>query len=124
MYIKTTRKPGQKGTEQLVRQYGNRLICVRYRYDPLAGKRYKTAEIIVSESDWQPEHDWTQSEPAPAQEPKQTTPWVAIKLQYHERELQRQIKSIGGHWNPKHKLWYAPEWHIRQIGLADRIVRK
>ena len=26
-------KPGQKGTRQLLVQYGDRLICVRYRYD-------------------------------------------------------------------------------------------
>jgi hypothetical protein len=26
-------KPGQKGTKQLLAQYGDRLICVRYRYD-------------------------------------------------------------------------------------------
>jgi hypothetical protein len=25
-------KPGQKGTKQLLAQYGDRLICVRYRY--------------------------------------------------------------------------------------------
>lgn len=26
-------KPGQDGTKSLVRQYGEQLICVRYRYD-------------------------------------------------------------------------------------------
>ncbi|MGH7551901.1 MAG: hypothetical protein ACREMQ_02610 [Longimicrobiales bacterium] len=26
-------KPGEKGTKQLLAQYGDRLICVRYRYD-------------------------------------------------------------------------------------------
>jgi hypothetical protein len=30
-------KPGQKGTKQLP-QYGDRLICVRYRYDALRKK--------------------------------------------------------------------------------------
>ena len=30
-------KPGQKGTKQLLAQYGDRLICVRYRYDARRG---------------------------------------------------------------------------------------
>jgi len=47
-------KPGQKGTKQLTEQYGDALICVRYRYDPEKRKRLKTVEIIVSESEWTP----------------------------------------------------------------------
>ncbi len=35
-------KPGQKGTKQLVTQYGDRLVCVRYRYDAQRKKRLKT----------------------------------------------------------------------------------
>ena len=34
-------KPGQKGTKQLLSQYGDRLICVRYRYDVQRKKRLK-----------------------------------------------------------------------------------
>jgi hypothetical protein len=32
-------KPGQKGTKQLLAQYGARLVCVRYRYDAEQKKR-------------------------------------------------------------------------------------
>lgn len=46
--------PGQKGTRQLVAKYGERLVRVRYRYDPGRKKRYKTVEIIVGERDWDP----------------------------------------------------------------------
>jgi len=45
-------KPGQKGTEQLLAQYGDRLICVRYRYDAQRKKRFKTVELLVAECDW------------------------------------------------------------------------
>jgi hypothetical protein len=31
-------KSGQKGTKRLVEQYGDALICVRYRYDAKAQK--------------------------------------------------------------------------------------
>ncbi len=47
-------KPGQKGTKQLLAQYGDRLICVRYRYDAQRKKRFKTVELLVAERDWQP----------------------------------------------------------------------
>ena len=42
-------KPGQKGTKQLLAQYGDRLGCVRYRYDAQQKKRFKTVELIVAE---------------------------------------------------------------------------
>jgi hypothetical protein len=44
-------KPGQKGTKQLLAQYGDRLICVRYRYDAQRKKRFKTVELLVC---WMP----------------------------------------------------------------------
>jgi len=47
-------KPGQKGTKQLLAQYGDRLICVRYRYDAQRKKRFKTVELLVAERDWEP----------------------------------------------------------------------
>ena len=42
-------KPGPKGTKQLVAQYGDRLICVRSRYDAQRKKRFKTVELLVAE---------------------------------------------------------------------------
>jgi hypothetical protein len=47
-------KPGQKGTKQLLARYGERLICVRYRYDAQRKKRFKTVELLVAERDWEP----------------------------------------------------------------------
>ena len=47
-------KPGQKGTKQLLAQYGDRLVCVRYRYDAQQQKRFKTVELIVAEREWNP----------------------------------------------------------------------
>jgi hypothetical protein len=40
-------KPGQKGTRQLLSQYGDRLVCVRYRYDAQQKKRFKTVELYA-----------------------------------------------------------------------------
>ena len=47
-------KPGQKGTKRLVEQYGDALLCVRYRYDERRGIRLKTVEIVVEERPFTP----------------------------------------------------------------------
>jgi hypothetical protein len=47
-------KPGQQGLKKLCAQHGNRLVCVRDRYDAQRHKRFKTVELIVEECDWEP----------------------------------------------------------------------
>ncbi|MFC1772718.1 hypothetical protein ACFL3A_05120 [Pseudomonadota bacterium] len=54
MDVKATLLPGVNGTRSLLKEYGDQLVCVRYRYDKLKQKRYKTAEIIVEEKHWHP----------------------------------------------------------------------
>src|SRR5665647_1811719 len=49
MKTHTHLKPGQKGTRRLVEQFGDKLLCVRYRYDEIRQVRMKTVEIIVDE---------------------------------------------------------------------------
>ncbi|MGH8524782.1 MAG: hypothetical protein ACREXY_11365 [Gammaproteobacteria bacterium] len=52
MDVRVTLKPGQKGTRRLATRYGDRLVRVRYRYDKVKRKRYKTIELIVDEETW------------------------------------------------------------------------
>jgi hypothetical protein len=47
-------KPGQNGTKKLVAEYGDALICVRYRYDRASCTRAKTVEIVVEKKSWTP----------------------------------------------------------------------
>src|SRR5213596_4409560 len=75
-------KPGQKGTKQLLAQYGDRLVCVRYRYDAQQKKRFKTVELIVAEREWDP--------PAPrfaADAVKR------VRMSFTEIEIQKQVKQ-------------------------------
>lgn len=58
MKVKSTLSPGSKGAKQLTEQYGDQLICVRYRYDETKQKRYKTVELIVDEQEWAPDQDF------------------------------------------------------------------
>lgn len=54
MKTRTKVNPGQKGTKKLMSEYGDALVCVRYRYDVKKRKQFKTVEIIVDERDWVP----------------------------------------------------------------------
>ncbi|MGH7672116.1 MAG: hypothetical protein ACREMC_04395 [Gemmatimonadales bacterium] len=88
-------KPGQKGTKQLLQQYGDRLVCVRYRYDAQRKKRFKTVELLVAERDWEP--------PPPRVAPDQI---VKLRVAFAEAELRDRVKQAGGTWNPKQRVWH------------------
>ena len=54
MRTRLTLQPHQDGAKQLFAEYGERLVCVRYRYDERRKRRLKTVELIVEESAWEP----------------------------------------------------------------------
>lgn len=110
MRIRLTRQPGQPGTKQLVAEYGAELLCVRYRYDELQRKRYKTIELVVEECDWNPSID--------------TATIVEIRVAYAEKSLQREIRQAGGLWNPTQRVWEIRYDRAIELGLRDRIVKK
>ena len=51
MEVKATIKPGRNGTKKYLQQYGDQLVCVRYRYDKHRNRRQTTVELIVDEQD-------------------------------------------------------------------------
>jgi hypothetical protein len=104
-------KPGQKGTKQLRAQYGDRLVCVRYRYDAQRKKRLKPVELVVAERDWEPPR------PPPAHDQI-----VALRVAFAEVALRERVKQAGGHWNPDRKLWELRYDRAVALGLASRIV--
>ena len=125
MEIRTVRKPGDKGTQALMQKYGERLVCIRYRYDPARKKRYKTVELIIAEQEWQPGEPHPQQEKAAGLSPKRYyTRRVGIRVEYHETELRKQIKTAGGMWDPSAQLWFVPEEEARKLGLVQRIAKR
>ena len=122
MQIRTVRKPGDPGTQKLVARYGERLVSVRYRYDPAKGKRYKTVELIIAEEDWRPPAEPATLRAAPPPD-KLRIARVPVRIRFNEKDLQSRIRSIGGLWDPRRKLWYAPAEDVKRLGLNDRIVR-
>lgn len=106
--------PGQRGTKKLLAKYGDKLVCVRYRYDEQTKKRYKTVELIEDVVDWEP--------PKANVIADQTI--VEIQIDWSEGELREQVKSAGGHWNPERKVWRLPCGEVAALGLEKRIVER
>jgi hypothetical protein len=115
MKIRLRLKPGQNGTRKLVQQYGDRLVCVRYRYDERTQKRYKTVELIIDEVPWQ------QREPAPPRRRDKYTP-VFVRIRFEETHLRERVKAAGAHWDPDRLLWMMPFNKAVGLGLEDRII--
>jgi hypothetical protein len=104
-------KPGQKGTKQLLAQYGDRLICVRYRYDAQRKKRFKTVELLVAERDWQP--------PRPRFAHDQI---VGLRVAFADVAVRDRVKQAGGTWNPERRVWQLRYDRVVALGLNGRIV--
>lgn len=111
MRARAKRLPGQPGTKALLKTYGDRLVCVRYRYDRAQCKRYKTVELIVEEAPWEP----PRAAPAPEA-------IVYIQVAWGEAAIARRIKEAGGQWRRDDKLWAISYARAEQLGLLDRMV--
>ena len=101
-------KPGPKGTKHLAAQYGDRLVCVRYRYDAARKKRIKTVELVVAESDWKPRF-------APDE-------IVALRVAYPDVATRRRVKQAGATWNSDRTVWQLRYDRVVALGLRRRIV--
>jgi hypothetical protein len=88
--------PGQNGTKKLLARYGERLVCVRYRYDATRKVRHKTVELIVETTPWNPRQRNARREPHDR---------VAVRIGYSETTLRERIKTAGGIWRHRQRLW-------------------
>ena len=92
-----------------------KLVCVRYRYDKLRNRRYKTAELHRGLVD--PQGGRPRNGPAHRKPPDR----VAVRIDYHEVELREEGKAVGGIWRPKQKLWEMSYGTAAILSLANRI---
>jgi len=97
----------------LLTQYGDRLVCVRYRYDAQQKERFKTVELIVAERE---------RELPPPRFAADTI--VAVRVSFAEVELREQVKQTGGKWNRSHKVWELCYEHVVALKLEARIVEE
>jgi hypothetical protein len=143
MEARATLRPGQKGTKKLVTRFGDRLICVRYRYDTTRRKRFTTVELIVDESDWTasipiaaeaappvPIESPTETDietPAgatmePCGEPSVAKPdLVGLRVGFKEMDLRQKVKAVGAKWDPGRRLWMLRRDRAIGLGLQERI---
>lgn len=99
-------KPGQKGTKQLLAQYGDRPICLRYRYDADRKRRLKTVELVVSERDWQP-----------LRRPFAQDQIVDGRVPFADVAARGRVKKAGGTWNPEPRVWQLRYDRVVALGL-------
>jgi hypothetical protein len=111
MRTSTTVHPGGRGARKFFAQYGDRLVCVRYRSDARQQKRFKTIELIVAEWPWTP--------PPPR---RKADSLVLVKVAFPERELRQRIKDAGGVWDPDQHAWALRCEQVLALGLQARIV--
>lgn len=98
-----TLAPGANGTKRLVERYGERLVCVRYRYDEERGKRVKTAELVEEETDWMP---WSV---------------CLVQIGYEETSLRERVRAAGARWSPEQRLWKMTGAMVRALKLEPRV---
>jgi hypothetical protein len=112
MRTHTTLRPWSRGAKTFRAQYGDRLVCVRYRSDEQQQKRYKTIELIVEEWPWE----------TPTRQ--RAAEVVLVKVAFSEKTLRQQVKEAGGNWNPEVQAWELRHDRVLALGLKTRIVEK
>jgi hypothetical protein len=104
MKTRLTLVPGANGTKKLVQRYGDRLVCVRYRYDSERRKRYKTVELIEEESEWMP---------------AEVT--YLVEIGWQETDLRERARALGARWNPTRRLWTMNRATVRALRAEGRV---
>ena len=102
--VLATFRPGEKGTKRLLRDWGDRLVCVRYRYNASRESRLKTAEIVVSEASWK----------------RRGSREVVVEVRSWEKELRDAIVRAGGRWDSNRRMWVVEKEKIARLGLEGR----
>ena len=94
MRVRLILKLGQRGRKKLCAEYGERLVCVRYRYDEERRKHLETVELVIGEVDSEPRDPKLGGESI-----------VGLRVAWQEVEIHDRVKTAGGRWDPARRLW-------------------
>jgi len=104
-------KPGQKGTKKLAEEYGDALVCVRYRYDEVKRIRFKTVELIVESKPWDaPGRRFVDDDLVP------------VYIAFTDKASREIAKAAKGRWDPDQKLWLIRYGKIKGTELEKHII--
>lgn len=103
-----TLQPGRPGTKRLLDEYGDRLVCVRYRYDDVRRRRLKTVELVVEDVPWLSRDTETSA--------------VELSIEQSDAALRAEVREHGGLWQPDTRTWRVPYATAVALGLESRIV--
>lgn len=77
---------------------------------PRNSLRIKTVELIVEKKQLSSKHVFKSNEIVP------------VQIADGEKELRKQIRSLGGKWDSEVKLWYIPYGKIKGTELEKHII--
>lgn len=108
--MRVTKKlsPDSRGALKLARQFGGALLCVRHRIDDHGEYRYTTVELLVDKARVQPRAEHV----------------VGVRVDAHEKALQQLVRTAGGAWDHKARVWRLPRRVAAILRLTDRITEK
>jgi hypothetical protein len=109
MQARRTLVPGQKGAKKYLDHYGEKLLCVRYRYDEQQRQRVTTVEIVVAESAW-----------TPPSAPSVELVIVSLRVGLNALAIQRLVKQAGGKWHRPLQVWEISSDQAAALGLTER----
>ena len=117
MKVTKTIRNDQPGAQRFKRQWGDKLIAVRYRHDSSKNEQITTIEIEVDRRP-APQNDLCQRAHLAAQRSE----IVALAISFHENDLRLRVKQAGAKWSQLGKLWLTSRNTAISLGLKDRIV--
>lgn len=103
--VTKTMQPGERGAVRLVREYGDQLVCVRYRTSGSGEERLTTIELIIERAVIR----------------KRTDQVVSFKIKDNEVKLRREAARRGGWFDAQTGLWKLPRHEVLSLGLGHRI---
>lgn len=103
--------PPQPGTLRWRSDFGDVLVCVRYRHDARSLHRYTTVEILVDHA------------PVRALRSGRKAWQLKTISPPPDKQRRRALRQAGAEWDPKIQAWRLSLTMARQLGLTGQIER-
>jgi len=103
--------PGEPGTKKYLEKYGDRFVCLRYKYDTESGIKSKTIELTVSEEVWTKKSNYIPPNKL-----------MHLNIPLTNVFLQKLVREAGGFWDSTAHCLRLPYNMTKALGLETRII--